>query len=36
MAVIGLALFAANISTRHLLRLAEAAHKHGIVFGNLE
>jgi len=32
--VIGLAMFAANISTVHLVSLAEAAYKYGIVFGN--
>ncbi len=34
--VIGLAMFAANISTVHLVSLAEAAYKHGLVFGNFE
>jgi solute:Na+ symporter, SSS family len=34
--VIGLAMFAANISTVHLVSLAEAAYKHGLVFGNYE
>jgi solute:Na+ symporter, SSS family len=34
--VIGLAMFAANISTVHLVSLAEAAYKFGIVFGNFE
>jgi solute:Na+ symporter, SSS family len=34
--VIGLAMFAANISTVHLVSLAEAAYKYGIVFGNFE
>ena len=35
-AVIGLAMFAANISTVHLVSLAEAAYKFGLVFGNFE
>src|SRR5258706_277886 len=34
--VIGLAMFAANISTVHLVSLAEAAYKSGLVFGNFE
>lgn len=34
--VIGLAMFAANISTVHLVSLAEAAYKYGLVFGNYE
>ena len=34
--VIGLSMFAANISTVHLVSLAEAAYKHGLVFGNFE
>jgi len=34
--VIGLAMFAANISTVHLVSLAEAAYKTGLVFGNFE
>ena len=34
--VIGLSMFAANISTVHLVSLAEAAYKYGIVFGNFE
>lgn len=34
--VIGLAMFAANISTVHLVSLAEAAYKCGLVFGNFE
>jgi SSS family solute:Na+ symporter len=34
--IIGLAMFAANISTVHLVSLAEAAYKFGLVFGNLE
>jgi len=34
--VIGLAMFAANISTVHLVSLAEAAYKYGFVFGNFE
>jgi SSS family solute:Na+ symporter len=34
--VIGLAMFAANISTVHLVRLAETAYKFGLVFGNFE
>lgn len=33
---IGLAMFAANISTVHLVSLAEAAYKYGLVFGNFE
>ena len=33
---IGLAMFAANISTVHLVSLAEAAYKFGLVFGNFE
>ena len=32
--VIRLAMFAANISTVHLVSLAEAAYKYGLVFGN--
>jgi solute:Na+ symporter, SSS family len=32
--VIGLAMFAANISTVHLVSLAETAYKFGLVFGN--
>ncbi len=35
-AVIGLAMFAANISTVHLVSLAEAAYKFGLVYGNFE
>jgi len=34
--VIGLAMFAANIATVHLVSLAEAACKYGLVFGNFE
>src|SRR5712675_3485840 len=34
--VIGLAIFAANISTVHLVSLAEAAYKYGLVYGNFE
>ncbi len=34
--VIGLAMFAANISTVHLVSLAETAYKFGLVFGNFE
>src|SRR5467141_1542967 len=34
--VIGLAMFAANLSTVHLVSLAEAAYKFGLVFGNFE
>ena len=34
--VIGLAMFAANISTVHLVSLAETAYKYGMVFGNFE
>jgi uncharacterized sodium:solute symporter family permease YidK len=34
--VIGLAMFAANISTVHLVNLAEAAYRFGLVFGNFE
>jgi solute:Na+ symporter, SSS family len=34
--LIGLAIFAANISTVHLVSLAEAAYKYGLVFGNFE
>ena len=34
--VIGLAMFAANISTVHLVSLAETAYKYGLVFGNFE
>ncbi len=34
--VIGLAMFAANISTVHLVSFAETAYKYGIVFGNFE
>jgi SSS family solute:Na+ symporter len=34
--VIGLSMFAANISTVHLVSLAEAAYKYGLVFGNFE
>ena len=34
--VIGLAMFAANISTVHLVSLAEVAYKYGLVFGTFE
>src|SRR3974390_2780790 len=34
--IIGLAMFAANISTVHLVSLAEAAYKYGLVFVNFE
>src|SRR5882762_8068208 len=34
--MIGLAMFAANISTVHLVSLAEAAYKFGLVYGNFE
>src|SRR3984957_20929057 len=34
--VIGRAMFAANISTVHLVSLAEAAYKFGLVYGNYE
>jgi len=34
--VIGLAMFAANISTVHLVSLAESAYKFGLVYGNFE
>ena len=34
--VIGLAMFAANISTVHLVSFAETAYKFGLVFGNFE
>lgn len=34
--VIGLAMFAANISTVHLVSLAETGYKFGLVFGNFE
>src|ERR1700677_4532680 len=34
--VIGLAMFAANISTVHLVSLAETAYKFGLVYGNFE
>ena len=34
--IIGLAMFAANISTVHLVSLAEAAYKFGLVYGNYE
>src|SRR5580765_1585358 len=34
--VIGLAMFAANISTVHLVSLAETAYKFGLVFGNFQ
>lgn len=34
--IIGLAMFAANISTVHLVSLAESAYKYGLVYGNFE
>jgi len=34
--IIGLAMFAANISTVHLVSLAETAYKYGLVYGNFE
>jgi SSS family solute:Na+ symporter len=34
--IIGLAMFAANISTVHLVSFAETAYKFGMVFGNFE
>jgi SSS family solute:Na+ symporter len=34
--VIGLAMFAANISTVHLVSLAESAYKFGLLYGNFE
>jgi solute:Na+ symporter, SSS family len=34
--VIGLAMFAANISTVHLVSFAETAYKYGMVYGNFE
>ena len=34
--VIGLSMFAANISTVHLVSLAETAYKYGLVYGNFE
>ncbi|MDD4870576.1 MAG: sodium/solute symporter [Kiritimatiellae bacterium] len=34
--VIGLAMFAANISTVHLVSLSEAAYKYGLAYGNFE
>jgi solute:Na+ symporter, SSS family len=34
--VIGLAMFAANISTVHLVSFAETSYKYGMVFGNFE
>ncbi len=34
--VIGLSLFATNISTVHLVGLASAGYEHGLVFGNFE
>jgi solute:Na+ symporter, SSS family len=34
--VIGLAMFAANISTVHLVSLAQSAYQYGLVFGNFE
>ena len=34
--IIGLAMFAANISTVHLVSFAETAYKHGMVYGNFE
>lgn len=34
--IIGLAMFAANISTVHLVSLAESAYKYGLIYGNYE
>jgi SSS family solute:Na+ symporter len=34
--VIGLAMFAANISTVHLVSLSESAYKYGLIYGNFE
>jgi len=34
--VIGLAMFAANISTVHLVSLSESAYKYGLLYGNFE
>ena len=34
--IIGLAMFAANISTVHLVSLAESAYKFGLLYGNFE
>jgi solute:Na+ symporter, SSS family len=34
--VIGLAMFAANISTVHLVSLAQTAYQYGLVYGNFE
>ena len=34
--IIGVAMFAANISTVHLVSFAETAYKHGMVYGNFE
>jgi SSS family solute:Na+ symporter len=34
--VIGLAMFAANISTVHLVSLAQSAYKYGLLYGNFE
>ena len=34
--VVGAALFAANISTTHLVGLAEGGYKYGLVIGNFE
>ena len=34
--VVGAALFASNISTIHLVGLAESGYKHGMVVGNFE
>jgi SSS family solute:Na+ symporter len=34
--IIGLAMFAANISTVHLVSFAETAYKYGMVYGNFE
>jgi SSS family solute:Na+ symporter len=34
--IIGLAMFAANISTVHLVSLAESAYKYGLMYGNFE
>ena len=34
--IVGAALFSSNISTIHLVGLAEAGYKHGLVIGNFE
>jgi SSS family solute:Na+ symporter len=34
--IIGLAMFAANISTVHLVSLSESAYKYGLIYGNFE